>query len=122
VREADGRIRYTGQVETANNIYGVEKQKMEAMGRYFAARHGLNIVCLRIGNVNSEDKPKPDVPTRWLSHRDFGRLITLALDADFEPGHFEVVYGVSRQAVFDWVNQFGYEPMDEAPSTDSTPQ
>lgn len=112
-READGRIRYTGQAEMANNIYGVEKQKMEAMGRYFAANHGLSVICLRIGNVNDEDKPKPDVPTRWLSHRDFGQLITLALEASFEPRHFEVVYGVSRQPVFDWVNQFGYEPADD---------
>lgn len=114
VREPDGRIRYTGQAETANNIYGVEKQKMEAMGRYFASKHGLSVLCLRIGNVNDENKPKPIVPSRWLSHRDFGQLVTLALEAEFEPGHFEVVYGVSQQATFDWVNSFGYEPQDLA--------
>lgn len=113
-REIDGRIRYTGQAETANNIYGVEKQKMEIMGRYFAKRDGLKVLGLRIGNVNAEDRPKPDVPTRWFSHNDLGRLITLALKADFEPGHFEVVYGVSRQSVFDWSNSFGYEPQDSA--------
>jgi nucleoside-diphosphate-sugar epimerase len=113
-RETDGKIRYTGQAETANNIYGVEKQKMEAMGRYFAKKNNLSVLCLRIGNVNPEDKPRPDVPTRWLSHNDLGRLVTLALQADFELGHFEVMYGVSRQPVFDWVNTFGYEPQDAA--------
>ncbi len=114
-READGKIRYTGKVETANNVYGVEKQKMEAMGRFYAARHNLSVLCLRIGNVNAEDKPRPnDSPTRWLSHRDFGRLVTLALQANFPPGHFEVLYGVSRQSVFDWTNSFGYEPQDAA--------
>jgi len=112
--EPDGRIRHSGRAETANNIYGVEKQKMEAMGRYFAAKHGLKVICLRIGNVNNEDKPTPVVPTRWISHRDFGQLIALALESSFEPGHFEVVYGVSQQPVFDWVNQFGYEPQDVA--------
>lgn len=113
-READGKIRYAGQAETPNNIYGVEKQKMEAMGRYFASKNGLRIVCLRVGNVNPEDKPRPDKPTRWMSHRDLGQLVTKALEADFEQGHFEIVYGVSRQPVFDWVNSFGYEPEDSA--------
>lgn len=113
-READGKIRYKGKAELANNIYGVEKQKMEAMGRYFAAENDLKVIALRIGNINPEDKPKPDQPTRWMSHRDFGNMITLALQHKFEPGHFEIVYGVSRQPVFDWVNSFGYEPKDQA--------
>lgn len=115
-RETDGKIRYTGRVEVANNMYGVEKQKMEAMGRYFAKQHGLRVLCVRIGNVNHEDAPRPDVPTRWLSHRDLGLITTLALDAEFEPGFFEVIYGVSRQSTFDWVNSFGYEPQDTAAS------
>lgn len=114
-REDDGKIRYTGRAETANNMYGVEKQKMEAMGRYFAHRDGLRVIALRIGNVNTEDKPRPhDAPTRWMSHRDFGELVKLAMAHQFEPGHFEVVYGVSKQPVFDWVNSFGYEPQDSA--------
>lgn len=113
-REPDGMIRYTGQVELANNIYGVEKQKMEAMGRHFAEKHDLRVIALRIGNINAEDTPRPDTPTRWMSHHDFGQLITKALVADFEPRHFEVVYGVSRQPVFDWVNSFGYQPEDNA--------
>lgn len=113
-REPDGRIRYTGTAEVANNLYGVEKQKMEAMGRYYANAQGLNVVALRIGNVNPEDKARQDTPSRWMSHRDFGKLITLACQTKLEPGHFEVVYGVSRQEVFDWANTFGYEPEDES--------
>ena len=113
-READGKVRYTGQKELENNPYGLEKQRMEEVGRYFAKSYGLSVLCVRIGNVNTEDRPKPDVPTRWLSHRDLGRLVTLALDKGFEPRHFEVMYGVSRQPVFDWVNSFGYEPLDSA--------
>lgn len=113
-READGKIRYAGKAELANNIYGVEKQKMEAMGKLFAAKYGLSVVELRIGNINPEDKPKPDQPTRWMSHRDFGSMITLALRHNFEPGHFEIVYGVSEQPVFDLINSFGYKPQDKA--------
>ncbi len=113
-REPDDKIRYTGKVETPNNIYGEEKQNMEAMGRDFAKENGLRVIALRIGNINPEDKPRPDVPTRWMSHRDFGRMVTFALTHQFEPGHFEVVYGVSQQPVFDWVNSFGYDPKDSA--------
>ncbi|CAN5679307.1 NAD(P)-dependent oxidoreductase [soil metagenome] len=114
VRETDGRIRYTGGPETANNPYGEEKQRMERRGNQLAKEHGLRVICLRIGNVNPEDRPKPDKPTRWMSHRDLGQLVSKALRADLEPGHFEVVYGVSRQSVFDWINSFGYEPVDSA--------
>ena len=113
-READGRIRYTGQAELANNLYGVEKQKMEAMGRLFAATEGLSVLCVRIGNINPEDEPRPDVPTRWMSHRDWGNFASLALEYAFPEGHFEIAYGVSDQPIFDWTNSFGYEPQDKA--------
>lgn len=112
--EPDGRIRYTGKPETPNNPYGEEKQRMERRGREFAEQHGLNVIGLRIGNVNPEDRPKSDIPTRWMSHRDLGNLVAHALEADLGTGHFEVVYGVSNQPVFDWSNSFGYVPMDEA--------
>ncbi len=112
--EADGRIRYTGQAELANNLYGVEKQKMEAMGRFFAATEDLRVICARIGNINPENKPRPDTPTRWMSHRDWGNFIGLALEHTFPPGHFEIAYGVSKQPIFDWVNSFGYKPQDIA--------
>lgn len=113
-RETDGRIRYTGQPEVANNMYGVEKQKMEAMGRFFASEHGLRVLCVRIGNINEQDRPRPDHPSRWMSHRDWGQLVTEALEFDFKLGHFEIVYGVSKQPAFDWVNSFGYSPQDSS--------
>ncbi len=111
-RESDGKIRYTGNAEVANNIYGVEKQKMEAMGKFFASNAGLKVICVRIGNINAKDRPKPDSPTRWMSHQDWGNMISAALSHEFESAHFEVVYGVSKQPIFDWVNTFGYEPQD----------
>lgn len=110
--ESDGMIRHSGSIELANNIYGVEKQKMEALGRYYASAKNLSVLCVRIGNINPQDKPRPDVPSRWMSHRDWGSFIKLALEHGFKPGHFEIAYGVSRQSTFDWVNSFGYEPQD----------
>lgn len=87
---------------------------MESTGLHYARKYGLPVVALRIGNVNPEDMPRTDTPTRWMSHRDLGQLVSKALLADFPEGHFEVVYGVSRQPLFDWENSFGYEPIDDA--------
>lgn len=112
LRDNEGKITPFIDPPVPDSPYGAEKVFMEALGRYYASEHDMRVLCIRIGNINTEDKPKPDTPTRWMSHRDFGRLITLAIQKDFEPGHFEVVYGVSRQPVFDWVNSFGYEPQD----------
>ena len=113
--EPDGKIRYTGRYdERANNPYGKEKQRMESTGLHYARKYGLRVLALRIGNVNEQNKPKSDVPTRWLSYRDLGQLVSRALHADFPEGHFEVVYGVSKQPLFDWQSSFGYEPIDEA--------
>ena|SRR3990167_2973106 len=112
LRDTDGKIRPSINPPIPDSPYGAEKVLMEALGRYYARDHGLEVVCIRIGNVNDEDKPNSDTPSRWMSHADFGRLVTAVLTADEVPDNFQIVYGVSKQEVFDWVNPFGYEPQD----------
>lgn len=115
LRDTDGRIRASIQPPVPDSPYGAEKVFMEALGRYFAALHGLEVICIRIGNVNPEDKPKrssPNDPLRWLSHADLGRLVTCCLEAKVVPDNFQVIYGVSNQKIFDWSNPFGYKPKD----------
>lgn len=114
LRDEDGRIRTTTLPTAPNNPYGAEKVFMEALGKTYAHDHGIDVVCWRIGNVNAEDKPKPsspDNPQRGLTHADFGRLGEASLESDI-PEHFQIVYGVSKQSVFDWTNKIGYEPQD----------
>ena len=115
IRDKDGMIRSSIEPPVPDSPYGAEKVFMEALGRYFANTHSLEVICLRIGNVNSENKPKPDSPRdplRWLSHKDLGRLVTCCLGAKSIPDNFQIVYGVSNQKVFDWSNPFGYVPQD----------
>ena len=115
IRDSDGKIRTSIQPPVPDSPYGAEKVFMEALGRYFTATHGLGVICLRIGNVNAEDKPKADTPQdprRWLSHADLGRLVTCCLEAESIPENFQIIYGVSNQEVFDWSNPFGYVPLD----------
>lgn len=111
LRDTDGKIRASINPPVPDSPYGAEKVFMEALGRYYAHDHGLEVVCIRIGNINDEDKPNSDTPSRWISHADFGRLVTACLTHTV-PDNFQIVYGVSKQDVFDWSNPFGYEPQD----------
>jgi nucleoside-diphosphate-sugar epimerase len=91
-----------------DSLYGATKAWGEAVGRLYAERHGLAVVCLRIGAVTEDDRPPadadmrhepPDVarraPGMWLSHRDCVSLIEAALIADVR---FAIVNGVSDNA------------------------
>ena len=88
-----------------DGLYGASKAWGEALGRLYAERHGLAVVCLRIGWVTAQDRPPsstamrrepPEVARRaagmWLSHRDCVSLIEAALTADVG---FAIVNGVS---------------------------
>jgi uronate dehydrogenase len=117
ITDSDGRIRPTTAPDAPANAYGQEKLEMEALGKEYATKYGLEVVCLRIGNVNSADLPKPTIdgrPQRWLSKRDLGRLVSICLQAEVIPDNFQVVYGVSNGSIFDWVNPFGFRPLDTA--------
>jgi nucleoside-diphosphate-sugar epimerase len=121
-----------------DSLYGVSKVFGEALGRLYADRHQMDVVCLRIGAVRESDDPtkaeagRPFEPfpflttdqsrqrlrAVWLSHRDCAQLIQRALDA---PVHWAVVYGVSNNPRRFWDlrgarDLLGYEPMDSAPA------
>jgi nucleoside-diphosphate-sugar epimerase len=92
-----------------DSIYGASKAWGESIGRYFAERHGMSVVCLRIGWVTDDDRPASmpeaaggDAADRarrgagmWLSHRDCVSLVAAALTADVR---YATVYGVSDNA------------------------
>jgi nucleoside-diphosphate-sugar epimerase len=110
-----------------DSLYGVSKVWGEALGRFYVERHGLEVVCLRIGMARAEDGPPsptekrlepPNVarraPGMWLSHRDCVSLVEAALSADVR---FAIVHGVSDN-VGRWFSleegrsQLGWQPLD----------
>jgi len=98
--------------------YGVSKAFGEAVARYYAARWGIEAICLRIGAVLSNDDPTTDARLRkvWLSHRDLIQLVEKSLIAKVT---FGIYYGVSNNkgAFWDISNaraELGYEPVDDA--------
>jgi len=98
-----------------DSIYGVSKVFGEAIGRLYADKHGMEVVCLRIASF----QPKP-VNVRqlstWLSPRDCVQMVRCALEAP--DVHFEALYGASANTrqiydVSNWGN-IGYRPQDNA--------
>lgn len=99
--------------------YGAGKVMMEALGRYYADAKGLEVVCIRFGGVNRDNRP-PESPYSerqvWLSHQDCVTLVKAAIEAESIPYGYTIVYGVSnnKDRLHDIVNPFGWEPHDGA--------
>jgi len=95
--------------------YGVSKAFGEALGSLYADKYGMEVVCMRIGNVNPRPMDKRRLSI-WLSPRDLAQLVSLAID---RPGiRFEIVYGISgnTRAWYDNSNaaRLGYKPQDDS--------
>ena len=103
-----------------DTLYGVTKVFGEALGRLYADKFGLEVVCLRIGAFG--ERPSDANSARmWLSPRDGVQLVRRSVDS---PGvGFLVVYGASRVPDPFWENpnaaRIGYEPEDRLDDTAS---
>jgi uronate dehydrogenase len=98
-----------------DTYYGVSKLFGENLGRLYHDRHGLEVVCLRIGAF----LPEPERPRHlsiWLSHRDAVQLVRRSLEAP-DVG-FLTVYGTSDNRRSWWLrdgwDRLGYAPQDQA--------
>jgi uronate dehydrogenase len=96
-----------------DSVYGVTKVFGEALGRLYADKFGLEVVCLRIGAFGERPSDANSV-RMWLSPRDCVQLVRRSVDAA-DVG-FLVVYGASRIPDPFWENpnaaRIGYEPED----------
>ena len=95
--------------------YGVSKVFGEALGSLYADKYGMQVFCLRIGNVGPAPVDKRRLSI-WLSPRDLAQLVTIGIE---HPDiRFEIVYGISRnkRAWYDNSNAYrlGYKPQDDA--------
>lgn len=95
--------------------YGLSKAFGEDLGRLYADKHAMEVVCLRIGSFQERPRETRQLST-WISHGDMVRLVITALAAS--DVRFEVLYGVSRNSRSFWDNRrayaLGYEPEDNA--------
>jgi uronate dehydrogenase len=95
-----------------DSYYGVTKVFGEALGSLYHDRHGMDVVCLRIGTCRDRPTDVRSLGT-WLSPDDAARLVEAALSHP-APG-FVVAWGVSDNRRRPW-------PLDAARALGFCPQ
>lgn len=118
LNEQDGIVSRPDLPVRPDGIYGAGKAFGEALGRYYADRLGVRVLCLRIANFNGKDDPGryyPEGGSRWLSPRDCAQLVWRCIE--MRDVTFGIFYGVSLggETKWDLTNAreiLGYEPVD----------
>lgn len=103
-----------------DSLYGASKAFGEVLGRFYSERHGLRVICVRIGWVNNGRLPQGGsrrAAALWLSDDDCVQLFRRALEAD--DVRYAIVYGTSDNARQIWDlssarRLLGFDPRDGA--------
>lgn len=101
----------TQAVVRPDSRYGASKAFGEALGALYADKHGLRVLCIRIGNVDDRpiDKRRLSI---WLHPEDLAQLVCIGLEHPYL--RYEVVYGASDNERGWWDNEtafrLGYRP------------
>ncbi len=95
--------------------YGASKAFGEALGALYADKHGLGVLCLRIGNVLEQPVDRRRLAI-WLSPEDLVQLVRIGLE---HPDlRYEIFYGASHNERAWWDNSrayaYGYRPTGRA--------
>jgi uronate dehydrogenase len=102
-------------VPRPDSRYGLSKAFGEGLASLYSDKHGIGVLCTRIGNFGTEpiDKRRLSI---WISPRDYTQLVRIGLE---HPDiRYEIVYGVSnnRRSWYDNSNaeRLGYRPQDDS--------
>jgi nucleoside-diphosphate-sugar epimerase len=88
-----------------SGLYGASKIWGEALGRHYADDHGLSVICVRIGRVHAEDRPRSAREFAvWCSQRDIARFLESCVEAP-DAVRFEIFFCTSR-------NKWGYRDLE----------
>lgn len=105
------------KIPVPDSIYGVTKVYIESLGRYYAIKHGLEVICIRFGGIDPEDKIRDEKNYKkvFLSRRDCVNLVRCCLEVEVIPGKFCLLYGISNNTdrIHDWSNPLGWVPQDD---------
>lgn len=116
------QVKTTDQVRP-DDLYGVSKAYLEALGSYYAFKKGVESIGIRIGNYTENDSeldPDSDFHSMgmYFSVRDMNHLIDCCLNAELEEPYL-LVNGVSNNSFprldIDSARvKLGYQPKDNA--------
>jgi uronate dehydrogenase len=112
-----GRTVGAGDPVRPDSRYAASKVFGEALGRLYADKYGLSVVCQRIGVARARPPHRRSL-SNWLSERDYVELTRCCLVAP--DVHFLTVYGVSASGEGFYDNApaaaIGFRPRDNADS------
>ncbi len=100
-----------------DSYYATSKAFGEALARQFYEMYGIKSICLRLGSVLEDDKPRGKrLLSTWLSHRDLIQLFRKSIAANVDYG---IYYGVSNNSHRFWdlsnaKKDLDYMPIDDA--------
>lgn len=105
----------TGEPVRPDSRYGISKAFGEAVGAFFADKHGLRVLSIRIGNVGLKPIGKRRLSI-WIHPEDLFQLCRIGLE---HPDlHHAIVYGESLNERSWWDNRtayrLGYAPVHRA--------
>ena len=102
-------------VPRPDSRYGVSKAFGEALASLYSDKHGIGVLCTRIGNFGPQpiDRRRLSI---WISPRDYTQLVRIGLE--HPEIRYEIVYGVSnnQRSWYDNSNaeRLGYRPQDDS--------
>lgn len=114
--DAAGSELAAGVAPRPDTFYGWSKAAIEALGRLFHDRYGMDMVALRIESSAAQPTDARGLAT-WLSPADTARLCLAALTSRRPPG-FRIIWGVSGNQRRWWSlaegAEIGYVPRDDS--------
>ena len=95
----------THEVIRPQGIYGAAKVWGEALGRHYSDAYGLSVICIRLGQVRSDDRPQADHDyAALLSHRDVATMLHKCIEAP-DDVQYDIFYATSN-------NKWGYRDLE----------
>ena len=100
-------------------VYGATKVWGEALGRHYSDAYGFSILCVRIGGVSPEDRPRNTLEYAiYLSHHDAAQIFEKCIEAP-DDLKFDIFFAISNNkwnfSDIEHTRQvLGYEPQDSA--------
>ena len=100
-------------------LYGAAKVWGEALARHFSDDYGMSMICVRIGSVTTENRPRTTRENAiYLSHRDVATHLKACIDAP-DDLKYDTFFAVSNNR---WNYRdlshpkevLGWEPQDSA--------
>ena len=95
----------THNMSRPDGTYGAAKLWGEALGRYFSDEYDMSVLCVRIGRVVEENRPR-DVRdfSAFLSHQDASEILHKCIEAPSDL-RYDVFFATSD-------NKWGYRDLD----------